>query len=406
MKNITVKGRDFVDRNGNKVILNGVNVVCKDPSIGYIYKMTDFDWDRLKRWQVNVVRLGIHWSGMEPLPGVYDEAYLDAVEKQVNEFAAHNIPVYLDAHQDLYSIKFSNGAPLWATFDEGEHIRKGEWYNSYHMSKAVQTAEDAFWENRPAADGIGLTDHFAAMWRHVAERFADNPNVIGYDMLNEPIQGSPCREVGRVLVQALADWQSEVQGREVTWGEAFELYWDQPSYHKCLENLSAKKCLELENRAFYLTEEFDTKTLQPFYEKVATAIREVDQESIFFVCNSNQTNNGTASALKPLTVNGKRDPYQVFACHAYDLICDAPNQNAYRQERIDAMLAQHFALADKYDWPVLVGEWGALPRESFTSLKKYRDTRKTMEKYGASQTYWTYDPSTAPNFLDEIFRED
>ena len=403
MKYITVKGRDFIDREGNKVILNGINIVCKRPNMGFVFDMTDLDWDRMKRWQIGLVRYGIEWAGAEPLPGIYDERYLDEVEKRVNEFEAHGIPVFLDAHQDLYSIRFSNGAPVWATFAEGPHITKGEWYNSYHMSPAVQTAEDAFWANKPAADGVGLMDHFANMWKHVAERFKDHPNVIGYDMLNEPIQGSPCREVGRTLIQALADWQSEVQGRDMTWGEAYELYWDQPHYHDCLEHLSAEKCLELENRAFYLTEEFDTKTLQPFYEKVGAKIREVDKESILFFCNSNQTNNGTASALKPLIINGERDPYQVFACHAYDLICDAPNQNAYKQERIDAMLDQHFAVAEKYGLPMLLGEWGALPRESFTSLKKYRDTRKKIASLGASQTYWNYDPSPQPYFLDEYF---
>lgn len=405
-KAITLKGRSFVNRTGEPVILNGINIVCKSPQYGFLFPMHDLDWDRMKRWKIDLVRLGINWSGLEPVAGVIDEHYLDRIEGAVREYEAHGIPVFLDMHQDLYGIKYSNGAPYWACLDGGKpHIRKGEWYNSYHMSEAVQAAEDAFWANTPAYDGVGLIDHFAAVWHRIAERFAEDPNVIGYDIINEPIQGSPCREVGRTLLNALADWQTEVRGRKVTYEEAYELYWNQPEYHACLVDLDPEKCLELENRALPLCRQFDTEILQPFYEKVAARIREADTESIIFLGNSNQTNNGTASSLKPIMVNGKRDPLQVFACHAYDLITDAPNQAAYRQDRINAMLLQHFALADQYDWPVLVGEWGAFPRESYTSLKKYRETRAFLAEHGVSQTYWCYESnSVSPYFLDEYFR--
>lgn len=406
-KYITIDGMDFIDRNGNKVVLNGINVVCKDPKLGYVFELSETDWANLKKYQINIVRLGIHWNILEPFPGMINQNYLDRVEAQVNDFEAHDIPVFLDMHQDLYSEKYDNGAPLWATYGKGPHTMKNQWYHAYYISEDVRTASDAFWDNADGPDGIGLQDHFAAAWKAVAARFADHPNVIGYDLLNEPTPGELSRKLGIAMMQALADWQSEVQGRKVTWEEAYGMYWDMERYHKCLETLDAEKNMELWKYAYPYTSKFDIEYLQPFYEKVSAAIREADQRTLLFLCNTNQTNMGTRSALKAVQVNGKRDPNQVFACHAYDMICDAPNQNAYRQDRINATLEQHLEVAKENNWPVLVGEWGALPHESFTSLKKYRETRKKMAELGISQTYWAYGPSSGrPNFLDEIYDTD
>jgi endoglycosylceramidase len=35
-----------------------------------------------------------------------------------------------------------------------------------------------------------LQDHYGAMWAHVAERFQNHPALLGYDLMNEPWQGS------------------------------------------------------------------------------------------------------------------------------------------------------------------------------------------------------------------------
>ena len=41
----------------------------------------------------------------------------------------------------------------------------------------------------PAPDGIGLQDHYARAWAHVAAFFQGNPGVFGYEVLNEPWPG-------------------------------------------------------------------------------------------------------------------------------------------------------------------------------------------------------------------------
>ena len=69
--------------------------------------------------------------------------------------------------------------PVYLTIDDGKPHEKGAiWSDSYLISPAVQAAFDSFWANRPAPDGVGIQDHYAAMWAHVAARFADNETVI------------------------------------------------------------------------------------------------------------------------------------------------------------------------------------------------------------------------------------
>ena len=47
----------------------------------------------------------------------------------------------------------------------------------------------------PAPDGVGLQDHYAAAWRHVAQRLGGEMGLLGYDLFNEPFPGTlwePC----------------------------------------------------------------------------------------------------------------------------------------------------------------------------------------------------------------------
>src|SRR4030043_785739 len=103
MKNITVKGRAFLGKDGKEKVFNGINVVCKDPQMGYLFDFKKEDWDALEKMKIGLVRFGVIWSGAEPVCGVVDDDYLDRVENKLKEFENRGIPVYLDMHQDLYS---------------------------------------------------------------------------------------------------------------------------------------------------------------------------------------------------------------------------------------------------------------------------------------------------------------
>ena len=61
-----------------------------------------------------------------------------------------------------------------------EECQKHSFMDMY-TAPEVASAFDALYQNKD-----GLLDKMLAFWTEVADRFKSNPNVIGYDILNEP----------------------------------------------------------------------------------------------------------------------------------------------------------------------------------------------------------------------------
>ena len=186
-------GRWLTDDDGRVTILHGINMVYKRPpyapdAIGF----GDDDAAFLASEGYNTVRLGVIYKAVEPQPGVYDDAYLRRIENTVNTLGKHGIVSLLDFHQDLYNERFQGeGWPDWAVQDDGLPNQPQNGFPANYLTMpALQRAFDHFWANDPGPDGVGLQDHYAAAWRHVADRFKDNDHVLGYDLLNEPWPGS------------------------------------------------------------------------------------------------------------------------------------------------------------------------------------------------------------------------
>ena len=181
-------GRWFTDAQGKVVNLHGVNMVAKRPpyapdALGF----GDDDAAFLAREGYNSVRLGIIYAGVEPQPGVYDDAYLGRIARTVRVLARHGILTTLDFHQDLYNERFQGeGWPDWAVMDDGlPALPQLGFPGNYLGMPALSRAFDHFWAN----DG-GLQDRYAAAWAHVARRFDRSRHVMGYDLLNEPWPGT------------------------------------------------------------------------------------------------------------------------------------------------------------------------------------------------------------------------
>ena len=104
--------------------------------------------------------------------------------------------------QDLYSVKYSDGAPEWATITDGKpHIKDGAiWSDAYFSSPAVQQALDNFWNNTLASDGIGIQDHYARAWQHVARHYANETTVVGYDLMNELFLGKEAQQILAAMI--------------------------------------------------------------------------------------------------------------------------------------------------------------------------------------------------------------
>jgi len=117
---VTVSGTQFLDASGKPLLLHGLNVATKSPESGYVGDLTASDYAAIRSWGMNCIRLAIFWDGLEPEPGHLDQAYLERIAQRVAWAKAQGLYVLLDMHQDLYSVKFSDGAPAWATLDEGK----------------------------------------------------------------------------------------------------------------------------------------------------------------------------------------------------------------------------------------------------------------------------------------------
>ena len=101
----------------------------------------------------------------------------------------------LDFHQDLYNERYQgNGAPDWAIVgraaQEGRGVQAG-FPSNYLVNDQLNHAYDAFWNNTPVpGTGRGVQDHYAAAWAQVAQRFRRSPGIAGYNLFNEPWQGT------------------------------------------------------------------------------------------------------------------------------------------------------------------------------------------------------------------------
>lgn len=185
---------DFiVDRCGRVVILRGVNVESSAKAAAQSddhLPKSPLEKQSLLRenWGWNTVRFLVFWGAIEPEPGVYDEDYLDRVEEWIDWYGENDIHVVIDMHQDLYAWAVGgNGAPDWAVDTQGIEVGEaggdGPWW-LHGADPGVQAAYQSFWN--PEDGDTRLQDHFLDSLTHVAERFADHPAVIGYDVMNEP----------------------------------------------------------------------------------------------------------------------------------------------------------------------------------------------------------------------------
>lgn len=230
-QNLKHTGRWFTDEQGRVMVMHGINMINKLPpyypaALGF----GDKDLRFLSENGFNGIRIGFSWAGVEPNPGQYDDAYIDrmaALAKRAAEFGL--LPV-LNFHQDGYSEVYGgNGAPAWASISYG--IPGTPLPPPANVLPGASFANENFWANTAAPDGIGLQDHYAAAWQHVAQRMKANSRLV-YELFNEPSPGyvdtAPCAlPIG---------------------------------------------CTE-----------FDTLKLAPMYQKVLQAVRQVDATRLIFV---------------------------------------------------------------------------------------------------------------------------
>lgn len=239
---VTIHGPDFVDAEGRRLLLRGVNLSggSKLPSHpdGATYHAHGF-YDhaqvsftgrpfpleeaaehlrRLRAWGMTCLRLLVTWEAVEHAgPGQYDREYLAYLRAVVEKAGEYGMLVIIDPHQDVWS-RFTggDGAPGWtlaaAGLDitalhqtgaaflhqiNGDPLPRMIWNtNTYKL--ACATMFTLFFGGREFAprtcvDDLSIQDylqqHYFNAMRQVAQAVAGCRNVIGFEVMNEPSRG-------------------------------------------------------------------------------------------------------------------------------------------------------------------------------------------------------------------------
>jgi len=222
------------DQSGREVLLRGVNVSglrddfvadgslhppypgtatayqngqCPAWDLGvYMAPLCQIDAGQLAGFGYDVVRLTVSWSLLEPRPGEIDQGYIDRIAQVVGWLRARGIYTVIDMHQDAWSkylytppgsscppptqsiggFHEADGAPAWAS----AHLLPVCAVNGIRdLDAAVQEDFQRLYSDLPGPDGVGLQEHYAAVVAALAARFANNPAVAGYELMNEPEPG-------------------------------------------------------------------------------------------------------------------------------------------------------------------------------------------------------------------------
>jgi endoglycosylceramidase len=237
----------ILDADGREVLLRGVNFNSHveywqyDPERFTNYPFLEEDADMMAAMGWNMARVLLSWSRVEPAPGVYDDDYLDEVAQSVTMLGERGIYSLIDLHQDAWNASLVapsdevctggsrpaggwDGAPEWATFDQGQpRCENGE----RELVPAVQAAWASFFDNVEGPGGVGIRTRYAEMFGHVVARFANDDAVAGFDVMNEPNVFAVGQE--QQLVDFYEDCLTEMRAAEVEVGAPKRLFFFEPS---------------------------------------------------------------------------------------------------------------------------------------------------------------------------------
>ncbi len=205
---LAVHGRVFRDADGRTVILHGLFAVWKQDPLypadtdgsGNGPSFTTGDADLVQELGVDAARLTWYWEGLEPTQGTYSSTYLDGVAAAVSKLSERGVYTVLDSHQDQFNRRYGNkpGFPVWASVDGGLPLAPlstdpayKNWkfpLGYFHPSTGAAFAN--LYDPNTMVAGVSLQDAYGNAWKHVVDRFKDDPMVAGYDLINEPFPGN------------------------------------------------------------------------------------------------------------------------------------------------------------------------------------------------------------------------
>jgi endoglycosylceramidase len=340
------------DAQGRAIIVHGINVSNASKSDPQrMPALTEADAAHLANdWGFDFVRFLVFWDAIAPSAGTIDTAYLDRVAQRVAWLGAHGISVLLDMHQDIYAQHFSgDGAPTWAIVDDGQPFQQQKLWSANYFQPAVTRAFDHFWDADKTHPELATA--YVAAVQALARRFAADPNVIGYDLINEPFPGT-----------------------------AFDLA--EALFRKTPDDGGTSKT-------------FDETVLGPFYQRLIDAIREVDADHyVFFEPRYAAPANGSPSFLLPLHDPRNGEQHLVYAPHLYSTAVEANSDYAPGDQTLPSWQAARTSEIATLGTPLVLGEWGLAWSDANSAA--YADQVVALaDQMMAGWSYWSYDPGDA-----------
>lgn len=188
-----VDGKWIKDSQGNVMNLHGVNFEgyewSKFDAIRFNHK--EEDYQKISEWGFNVVRLPIAWHHIEPTEGYYNESYFtNFVDRDIQWAKEFGIYILLDFQKFGWSPYFTNvqpygnGLPIWMV-------------SGYPNSQqGLNQLIDDFWLGKAPNGTVATTenpsmqDRMITVWKYIANRYKGETSILGYDLFNEPSQGT------------------------------------------------------------------------------------------------------------------------------------------------------------------------------------------------------------------------
>jgi len=176
------------------------------------------------------------WEAVERSEETYNDTYLDEVDQLINRLGQRGIYTLVDAHQDVAARKIcGEGIPnfyaqnlssdcgnetipvLAKTLGICKSITEYNFTLDADGNPLIEECQKhnfaGYYPSPEAADifgrlynnTYGLQDRFINYWKKVAQRFASNPYVIGYDPLNEPYPSNVYEDPSLIYVPGKFD---------------------------------------------------------------------------------------------------------------------------------------------------------------------------------------------------------
>lgn len=309
------------------------------------------DFDELAAMGANYVNLSHPGLFTENAPFVLDEDIQNNLDNLLDMVAV----------ADMFAVITFRTGPGRSdfTFYWGE---VGDWFDESYLN-------DTMWQDAEAQEA------WAAMWRYTAQRYRNNPIVVGYDLMCEPNSN----EVGSHALNDQLNLEDSSEPDEFYEQYRGTLYdWNQ------------------------------------LYPRITTAIRVVDADTPILIGGMGYSSIAWLPYLEPTG-----DPRTVYAVHQYNPF-EYTHQPSTDQERtypgsfdldgddipdqfdrvwLEGLLATIDTFAATHGVPVAVNEFG-LYRFQPGAAEYMKDLMDLFEERGMNHALWDWNPSWEPRASD------